>query len=56
LSQTQNAIDTIGDSGASMGDKIAAGASVATGAMSAFASGGWVGLAAYAVGAIASAS
>ena len=52
ISQAQSAMETFGDSAASTGDKIAAGMSVASGAMTSFATGGWLGLIAYGVGAI----
>ena len=54
ISQAQNAIETLGDSGASAGDKIASIGSVASGLTTAFATGGPMGLAAYAIGAVAS--
>ena len=52
IAQAQSAMETFGDSGATAGEKIAAGMSIASGAATAFATGGWIGLAAYAVGSI----
>jgi hypothetical protein len=52
IAQAQSAMETFGDSGATAGEKIAAGMSIASGAATAFATGGWIGLVAYAVGSI----